>query len=49
MEMSFDETVSGQSLAANMRIDIPEYGPQPPPTLPPASQVAALAGSAAGG
>jgi hypothetical protein len=39
IELSFNETVSGQPLTAAMRIDIPEYGPQPPPQLPPASQV----------
>lgn len=39
MQMSYNEAVAGQSLAALMRFDIPEYGPQPPPPLPPASQV----------
>lgn len=42
MAFSFNESVSGQSLAVNMRIDIPEYGPQPSPQLPPASQVTDL-------
>lgn len=44
MAFSFKETVYGQSLAARMRIDIPQYGPQPPPKLPPPSQVADISG-----
>jgi hypothetical protein len=39
MEFSFKETVSGQSLSSKMRMDITQYGPQPPPQLPPPSQV----------
>jgi hypothetical protein len=42
MALSFDETVSGQSLTTAMRIDIPQYGPQPAPQLPPGSQVTDL-------
>jgi hypothetical protein len=52
MEMSFDETVVGQALTAQMSFDIPQYGPQPVPAPPPASQVAdasTLAGGAAPG
>lgn len=48
MELSFGETVSGQSLNAAIRVDIPQYGPQPPPQLPPASQVADLSALGAG-
>jgi hypothetical protein len=48
MELSFAETVSGQSLNAAIRIDIPQYGPQPAPQLPPASQVADPTRSTAG-
>lgn len=44
LALSFDETVSGQSLAADMQIDFPQYGPQPPPQLPPPSEVADLSG-----
>jgi hypothetical protein len=47
--ISFKETVSGQSLGVTITVDIPEYGPQPPPTLPPASQVTDLTRLAAGG
>ena len=42
ISLTFNETVSGQSLSVAMRIDIPEYGPQPAPQLPPASQVTDL-------
>lgn len=44
MAFSFRETVSGEPLAARMRIDIPQYGPQPAPQLPPASQVTDVTG-----
>jgi hypothetical protein len=44
MAFTINETVSGQSLSLAMRIDIPEYGPQPAPQLPPASQVTDLTG-----
>jgi hypothetical protein len=47
-ELSFAETVSGQSVNAAIRIDIPQYGPEPQPQLPPASQVADLTHLAAG-
>jgi hypothetical protein len=39
MKMSFDSSTQGQSVKIGMTLDIPEYGPQPPPTLPPADQV----------
>lgn len=42
LEFSFNETVSGQPLTSAIRIDIPDYGPQPQAQLPPASQVADL-------
>lgn len=44
MAFTINETVSGQSLSLALRIDIPEYGPQPAPQLPPASQVADVTG-----
>jgi hypothetical protein len=44
MNFSFDETVTGQTLAASVQIDIPQYGPQPSPQPPPAGQVADLTG-----
>lgn len=53
MQFSINETISGQPLSTTMRIDIPQYGPQPRPQLPPASQVTDLTGrlgsSASGG
>jgi hypothetical protein len=33
---------SGQSIAMSLQLTIPQYGPQPKPTLPPASQVTDL-------
>jgi endonuclease YncB( thermonuclease family) len=42
MSISFTEHVGGQALALQMQIDIPEYGPQPAPTVPPADQVGDL-------
>jgi hypothetical protein len=44
MQFSVDENVSGQPLSTTMRIDIPQYGAQAPPQLPPASQVSDLTG-----
>lgn len=41
---TINETVSGRSLSVAMRLDVPEYGPQPAPRVPPASQVADLTG-----
>jgi hypothetical protein len=52
MEMAFQETVDGQSLTAQMTMDIPHYGPQPIPASPPAEQVtdaSTLAGGATAG
>jgi len=45
--LSLDLGVAGQSVTAAIRVDIPSYGPQPAPQLPPASQVADLTGMAA--
>jgi hypothetical protein len=42
MVVSFGESVSGQAVNATIQVDIPHYGPQPAPQLPPASQVATL-------
>lgn len=42
LEFSFSETVSGQPLSIGATVDVPQYGPQPTPQLPPASQVADL-------
>lgn len=42
LQFAFSETVSGQSLSIGATVDIPQYGPQPTPQLPPASQVADL-------
>lgn len=49
MAMSFSETVSGQTVSIAMTIDIPEYGPQPVPALPPASQVTNVTGASGSG
>jgi hypothetical protein len=35
---------SGQSVQQGVTVDIPEYGPQPKPALPPADQVASVTG-----
>jgi hypothetical protein len=40
--LSFAETVSGQSVNMTIRIEIPQYGPQPVPAAPPADQVTDL-------
>lgn len=48
IELSFNESVSGQPLTTSIRIDIPEYGPQQPPQPPPASEVTDLTGQLAG-
>jgi hypothetical protein len=39
IQMSFNTSVQGQTLDAVTTIDIPEYGPQPAPALPPADKV----------
>jgi hypothetical protein len=47
---TFDEKLpTGQSLAVGITADIVQYGPQPPPVLPPASQVTDLTGKVGGG
>jgi hypothetical protein len=45
MQLAFDEQLptSGQALKLQMTVRLPQYGPQPAPTLPPASQVTDLA------
>jgi hypothetical protein len=40
MTMAITAAVDGQTIDENISIDLPEYGPQPAPTLPPASEVA---------
>jgi hypothetical protein len=48
IQMSFKASAQGQTVDALTTIDIPEYGPQPAPVLPPADQVtdaSALLGS----
>lgn len=44
MVMSFNERVpgTGQSMTVSMRMDFLNYGPQPTPSIPPASQVTNL-------
>lgn len=49
MTMSFSQSVSGQSETVSMRIDIPQYGPQPVPAAPPADQVTNLSALTGGG
>jgi hypothetical protein len=49
MKFGFRETVSGQPLSLAMQIDIPQYGPQQPPAIPPASQVTDLTSAGASG
>lgn len=49
MTMSFSQSVSGQSETVSMRIDIPQYGPQPIPATPPADQVTDLSALTGGG
>ncbi len=39
MSMTIKVSQSGQTANTQTTIDIPEYGPQPAPTIPPASQV----------
>jgi hypothetical protein len=52
MQVSFNASLpTGQSLDIRINADVLEYGPQPPPVLPPAHQVtdlSALAGAAGG-
>jgi hypothetical protein len=45
MRMSFGASVAdGQRITMLMTVDIPEYGPQRPPSLPPADQVTDING-----
>jgi hypothetical protein len=51
IRMNFHETASGQAIGVGITVDILEYGPQPPPAIPPASQVtdaSSLAGATGG-
>jgi hypothetical protein len=51
LSLAFNETLSGQSVGLSLKIDIPQYGPQPLPASPPADQVTnlnALAAAASG-
>lgn len=45
--LSIDESISGQTVTVALRVDVPQYGPQPAPQLPPPSQVADLTGGPA--
>jgi hypothetical protein len=40
MTLSITATAQGQTIDEAITIDLPEYGPQQPPTIPPASEVA---------
>jgi hypothetical protein len=40
MQLKLSARPNGQSLAMSIRVTIPQYGPQPAPAVPPASQVA---------
>jgi hypothetical protein len=40
MTLAITATADGQTIDESISIDLPEYGPQPAPTLPPASEVA---------
>jgi hypothetical protein len=42
MQMNLKATESGQTVNEGITIDIPQYGPQKPPTIPPASEVQAV-------
>lgn len=49
MHVTFDEKLpTGQALAVGVTADFVQYGPQPPPVLPPASQVTDLTGKLSG-
>lgn len=43
--LTISESVSGQTVGVGLTVDIPQYGPQPAPQLPAASQVADLTGA----
>jgi hypothetical protein len=49
MKMSFDSSTNGQSAGIAMTMDIPEYGPQPAPQLPPGDQVTDASSMLGGG
>ncbi len=40
MAINLTVSAAGQTIDENITLDIPEYGPQSPPTIPPASEVA---------
>jgi hypothetical protein len=49
LQMNFNQSVAGAgSLTVAIRVDIPQYGSQPAPTLPPPSQVQDITGLASG-
>jgi hypothetical protein len=45
MLMKMSASPSGQSLAMTIRVTIPQYGPQPAPAVPPASQISNPSGA----
>jgi hypothetical protein len=45
MQMKMSASPSGQPLAMTIRVTIPQYGPQPTPVVPPASQVSNPSGA----
>jgi hypothetical protein len=44
LQLALGETVSGQPLNAMLAVDIPQYGQQPPPAIPPADEVEDVSG-----
>jgi hypothetical protein len=48
MQMRMSASPNGQSVAALIRVTIPQYGPQPAPAVPPASQVINPSGALGG-
>ena len=47
VQLAFHETITGAGpLSTAITIDVPQYGPQPPPSLPPADQVQDISGLA---
>jgi hypothetical protein len=48
MQLNLHLSSQGQPLAESITIDFPQYGPQPAPTIPPASDVQAITLPAAG-
>lgn len=47
MQLRMSGSPSGQAVSATIRVTIPEYGPQPAPAVPPASQILQLPTGAA--